>query len=229
MEDNTCKLILLGNGSVGKSSIIARFVKDGFTRVYKQTVGLDFFEKRLTLRGDLRLLCQVWDIGGQSINSPMLSKYISGADVIFLCYDVTDPDSFADVDDWHTLVLRTFQKMETKDLPKLHLIGNKIDLIQLRKITENMHAKCIVEKRMQGGEFMSAMNGDNVLKSFYRVAGQMAGITLSEYELAFTEKVIAATITDGGEEGRTAYADAIEKEDRENEANKLKGCACSMQ
>lgn len=43
----TCKLILLGNGSVGKSSLIARFVRDGFDRVYKQTVGVDFFEKRL--------------------------------------------------------------------------------------------------------------------------------------------------------------------------------------
>lgn len=46
-NDPTCKLILLGNGSVGKSAIIERFVADGFDRVYKQTVGLDFFEKKL--------------------------------------------------------------------------------------------------------------------------------------------------------------------------------------
>lgn len=58
-SDPECKLILLGNGSVGKSSIICRFVDDGFTRVYKQTVGLDFFEKRLNLRGDKRVLLQV--------------------------------------------------------------------------------------------------------------------------------------------------------------------------
>lgn len=57
--DPTCKLILLGNGSVGKTSIIDRFVNDGFTRVYKQTVGLDFFEKRVELRTDKRVLVQV--------------------------------------------------------------------------------------------------------------------------------------------------------------------------
>ena len=59
--DDTCKVILLGNGSVGKSSIIARFVDDGFSKVYKQTVGLDFFQKVINLRGDKRLHLQVID------------------------------------------------------------------------------------------------------------------------------------------------------------------------
>ena len=47
--DPVVKLILLGNGSVGKTSIISRFTDDGFAKVYKQTVGLDFFEKLVTL------------------------------------------------------------------------------------------------------------------------------------------------------------------------------------
>ena len=67
--DPVVKLILLGNGSVGKTSIIARFTEDGFTKVYKQTVGLDFFEKLVTLRGEKRARLQIWDIGGQSIGS----------------------------------------------------------------------------------------------------------------------------------------------------------------
>lgn len=45
-----CKLILLGNGSVGKTSICQRFKDDGFQKVYRQTVGLDFLEKRLEIR-----------------------------------------------------------------------------------------------------------------------------------------------------------------------------------
>ena len=72
--DPVCKLILIGNGSVGKSSIIARFTDDGFGRVYKQTVGLDFFEKLLQIRGDRRVRLQVWDIGGQSIGSKMIGN-----------------------------------------------------------------------------------------------------------------------------------------------------------
>ena len=96
MSSLQCKLILLGNGSVGKTSIIGRFTDDGFQRVYKQTIGLDFFEKRVTVKGNQQITLQVWDIGGQSIASKMLPKYIHGTQVVFLCYDVTDRASFDD-------------------------------------------------------------------------------------------------------------------------------------
>jgi len=49
--DPTIKLVIVGNGSVGKSSIIARFTNDGFEKVYAQTVGVDFFERKIVLRG----------------------------------------------------------------------------------------------------------------------------------------------------------------------------------
>ena len=79
--DLVCKLVLLGNGSVGKTSIISRFVEDGFEKVYKQTIGIDFFEKLVPIRGDTRMKLQVWDIGGQSISSKMLPRYIYGSTV----------------------------------------------------------------------------------------------------------------------------------------------------
>lgn len=63
-------------------------------------MGCDFFEKRLVLRGDTAVKLQVWDIGGQSISSKMISKYILGSQIIFLCYDITDPQSFADLVGW---------------------------------------------------------------------------------------------------------------------------------
>lgn len=94
------KLVLVGNGSVGKTSIINRFVQDGFVRVYKQTVGIDFFQKTMRLRADTLVALQVWDIGGQSIQSDMLDGYITGADVVCVCYDVTDRRSFDDAEDW---------------------------------------------------------------------------------------------------------------------------------
>jgi GTPase SAR1 family protein len=48
--DKVCKLILVGNGSVGKTSICQRFKDDGFMKVYRQTIGVDFLEKKLELR-----------------------------------------------------------------------------------------------------------------------------------------------------------------------------------
>lgn len=227
MADETCKLIVLGNGSVGKSSIINRFVQDGFERVYKQTVGLDFYEKLMTIRGDKRVNMQVWDIGGQSIGSQMLSKYIFGANVVFLCYDVTDPQSFSDLEDWHNFVLKAAHESN----PFLFLVGNKIDLLHLRQIQEKQHDLFISDHQLHGGFFVSAMNGDHVLKSFYFVAGKAANIELSAHELEFADKVITATVSAEHDEGRTAFADEIERQDREMQQNQSvgKGCQCVVQ
>ena len=63
--DRQCKIVILGHGSVGKSSLINRFRSEGFAPKYHQTVGVDFFEKRLELRGAQAVKLQIWDIGGQ--------------------------------------------------------------------------------------------------------------------------------------------------------------------
>ncbi|GLE09638.1 hypothetical protein PINS_up021375 [Pythium insidiosum] len=75
------KVIILGDGAVGKTSIAMRHTEDNFSNVYKQTIGLDFFLKRLVLPGDTQVTLQIWDIGGQSIGGKMLKNYIFGAQV----------------------------------------------------------------------------------------------------------------------------------------------------
>ena len=75
------QVILLGNGAVGKTSVETRFTKDTFAKQYKQTIGLDFFLRRIVLPGDIHVALQIWDIGGQSIGSKMIKNYIFGAQV----------------------------------------------------------------------------------------------------------------------------------------------------
>lgn len=57
-------MVVLGNGTVGKTSLIMRFCDDYFGKSYKQTIGVDFFVKRMELPGDVQVALQVWDIGG---------------------------------------------------------------------------------------------------------------------------------------------------------------------
>lgn len=222
--DPVVKLILLGNGSVGKTSIISRFTDDGFAKVYKQTVGLDFFEKLVTLRGEKRAKLQIWDIGGQSIGSKMLGKYVYGSDVVFLCYDVTDEKSFSDVEDWLRMVTTTFETQRDtnggkKKPPQIHLCGNKIDLEHLRKVREGQHDNFIDDNKLNGGFFTSAQSGDNVTTVFYDAAAKAVGIKLSAYELEFTKKVLAVTVTkdNNNNNGGGSYNDdqskQIEEED----------------
>ena len=81
------KVILLGDGAVGKTSIATRFCKDDFSVSYKQTIGLDFFLRTITLPNNVEVCLQIWDIGGQSIGGKMIGNYIYGAHAVLLCYE----------------------------------------------------------------------------------------------------------------------------------------------
>eukprot|EP00056_Hartaetosiga_gracilis_P004634 m.76697 g.76697 ORF g.76697 m.76697 type:complete len:118 (+) comp11894_c0_seq3:86-439(+) len=80
---HTIKIVLLGNGSCGKTSIISRYCQENFGEAYLQTIGLDFFLKRLDLPDGSHATLQIWDIGGQSIGGKMLPTYLENADVSY--------------------------------------------------------------------------------------------------------------------------------------------------
>ena len=93
------KVVILGDGAVGKTSIIARFIQDTFSPSYKQTLGVDFHSNKVILPDGQYVTLQLWDIGGQSIGSKMLPHYISGSHAILLAYDITNKESFQNVED----------------------------------------------------------------------------------------------------------------------------------
>lgn len=65
---------------------------------------------------------QIWDIGGQSIGGKMLKNYIFGAQAVLLVYDITNYESFQNLEDWYRLVRRTF---DDDRMPYVGLVGNK--------------------------------------------------------------------------------------------------------
>ena len=127
MSSDICSLAVIGDGAVGKTSIINTFRSDGFGKSYKQTVGVDFFEKLLNIKGDKYVSLRVWDIGGQSINSKNLQKYLASSQIIFLVYDVTNIESFNNLEDW----LRMARRCSKASF--IYVVGNKV-LINLSSI-----------------------------------------------------------------------------------------------
>lgn len=208
--EESCSLAICGDGAVGKSTITAAFKTDGFLPVYKQTVGVDFYEKKLQIRGDTVVSLRLWDVGGQSIQSKNLKGYVNHSDAIMLVYDVTNAESFRNLDDWLTQV-----RPLSKSNVKIYLIANKIDLISLRQISSIDHDRFISENNLSGGLMVSAKTGENVVKCFYKIASDAVGIKLSDYELGFHDKVLTAHVqgSNSNNEVRNAWADEIEKED----------------
>ncbi|CAK9108027.1 Ras-related protein Rab-28 [Durusdinium trenchii] len=150
------KVILLGDGAVGKTSLATRFCEDHFAKQYKQTIGLDFFVKRVVLPGDIHVCLQIWDIGGQSIGGKMLSNYTYGSGAVVLCYDITNYASFQHLEDWLFLVKRTFDQTP---MPYTALMGNKADLSHIRAVKTEKHSQFADENDLYS-YFVSARTGD---------------------------------------------------------------------
>ena len=104
---------------------------------------------------------QVWDIGGQSASSKMLGLYIHRASCIFLCYDVTNRESFHSMEDWLQAVkggLAAANKERADDdddepppVPLFYLTGNKIDIHGKREVPEKQHQGFISDHKLAGG------------------------------------------------------------------------------
>jgi len=199
------KVIIVGDGAVGMTSIAMRFTDDYFAKSYKQTIGLDFFIKQLVLPGDIHVAIQLWDIGGQTIGGKMIGNYIFGAQAVLLVYDITNYQSFQNLEDWYNLVKKTFANAGS--MPYVALVANKADLTHMRTVKPEKHNEFADANEMYS-YFVSAKTGDNVSSTFYRVAADLAGVVLTRPEIEVATKVVQAQIVDhpnqGGEEGEKA-------------------------
>jgi len=190
VEELQYKVVILGDGAVGKTSLTSRFCENYFAAQYKQTIGVDWFVKRVVLPGDVHVSLQIWDIGGQTIGSKMVSNYIYGAQAVLLVYDITNYQSFQDLEDWLAAVKKTF---EGEQLPYIALCGNKIDLQHLRAVKADKHASFADEQQLYS-YFVSAKSGDHVDQAFYRIAADLANVVLTKGDIDQMAKITHAEI-----------------------------------
>eukprot|EP01060_Flectonema_neradi_P037619 TRINITY_DN7622_c3_g1_i1.p1 TRINITY_DN7622_c3_g1~~TRINITY_DN7622_c3_g1_i1.p1 ORF type:complete len:256 (+),score=41.19 TRINITY_DN7622_c3_g1_i1:80-769(+) len=185
------KVLVVGDGAVGKTSLINRFCDGAFKETYKQTIGLDFFIKAVPLPGQVNTTLQIWDIGGQQLGGKMLSNYLFGTHAILLVYDVTSYDSFKNSELWLDFIKQQFK--DKKNVPYLALVGNKMDLNHLRAVKAEKHSFFAVENGMVPF-YVSAKTGDKVNAAFTKIAADLSGIQLTKSELDVTDTVVQAPI-----------------------------------
>ncbi|EDV23222.1 Ras-related protein Rab-23 [Trichoplax sp. H2] len=121
------KVVVVGNGAVGKSSMIQRYCKGIFTKDYKKTIGVDFLERQISIDSkDIRLM--LWDTAGQEEFDAITKSYYRGAQACVLAFSTTDRDSFEAIESWKRKV-----EAEVGSIPMV-LVQNKIDLIDDAKM-----------------------------------------------------------------------------------------------
>ena len=124
------KVIILGESSVGKSSIIDRLTKNKFSEISISTVGQFYTEKILEIKNN-KIKFEIWDTAGQEKFRSLISNYYNGCDGAILVYDITNRKSYDElVNYWYNEIL--------KNCPNIifGIAGNKFDLFEKEKVNE---------------------------------------------------------------------------------------------
>uniref|UniRef100_A0A4W4EGC4 RAB41, member RAS oncogene family n=1 Tax=Electrophorus electricus TaxID=8005 RepID=A0A4W4EGC4_ELEEL len=149
------KLVFLGEQSVGKTSLITRFMYDSFDNTYQATIGIDFLSKTMYLE-DRTVRLQLWDTAGQERFRSLIPSYIRDSTVAVVVYDITNVNSFQQTSKWIDDV-----RTERGSDVIIMLVGNKTDLADKRQIT--------IEEGEQRAKELSVMFIETSAKTGYNV------------------------------------------------------------
>ncbi|XP_034839197.1 ras-related protein Rab-21 [Maniola hyperantus] len=122
------KVVLLGEGCVGKTSILLRYIEDKFNDKHLTTLQATFLNKKLNINGK-RINLSIWDTAGQEKFHALGPIYYRNSNGAILVYDITDEESFGKVKNW----VKELKKMLGSDIV-LVIAGNKIDLEHERMV-----------------------------------------------------------------------------------------------
>ena len=158
------RLILLGDSTVGKSSILRQFKEGTYFPDISLTVGVDFHAKLIHVRGQPVKL-QLWDTAGQDRFRAIVRAYYRNAVGGLLVFDITNRESFANLGMW----LEEARKNAEPHKPVFVLVGNKTDQDKQREVLKEDALKFARENDMVYYE-TSAKSGSNVEEVFHFLA-----------------------------------------------------------
>ena len=161
------KLITLGDSMVGKTSLILRFLENLFTPNYLSTIGFDLKKKMVKLDNGEKIKLVIYDTAGQERFKSLSRNYIKKADGILVVYDITNKQSFINVENW----IKCAREEITKKIP-MFLVGNKSDMDDLRVINQEDGENLSEQFGLKFYE-TSCKNGNNVEKCFKDLAKEL--------------------------------------------------------
>lgn len=163
--DYIFKIILGGDGAVGKTSLVHTFIEGFFETDYKATIGTSIMKKECKFTGwDTTVRMIIWDLAGQGQFARVRQSYLGEAKGGFLVYDVTRQETFKNIEKWHQETLRG-----AGENINLMLIANKIDMESDRQVSREEGEK-LAEKLGMAYFETSAQNKDIVEEAFQMLA-----------------------------------------------------------
>lgn len=159
MKNFIFKILIIGNASVGKTSLLRRYVNGMFDESSIMTVGVDFYTTELAY-DNARCLLQLWDLGGQERFRYLLENFVMGARGALLLFDLTRMPKIGDILEWVNIA-----RLHDLNLPIL-LVGTKSDLEDIIAVDDESALHLKNTFNMVDYIKTSAKTGSNVEEAF---------------------------------------------------------------
>merc|ERR1712205_124261 len=170
MSDKKYKVVILGDSTVGKSSILFRLKFSSFSGKQEATIGCEFFAKTIELpeRRERPVKLLIWDTAGQEVFRSFTPNFLRGALAGIICYDITNRESFEHASGW----LEDLKKARG-DEAIVALVGNKVDMDTARRVSFAEGQAKAKEFRAAVFHETSAKSGTNIDKVFEDLAREL--------------------------------------------------------
>ncbi|MBD3341635.1 MAG: GTP-binding protein [Candidatus Lokiarchaeota archaeon] len=161
------KIVILGDGGVGKTTLLHRYVDGKFISDTKMTIGTNFFVKKIEFpEEDAIITLQIWDLGGQAHFASIRSSFYRGARGVIYTFDLTRMLTLKNLTNW---------KQELEDVvgqQKSILVGNKLDLINPDKRIIDPSFVTMIKDILKATDYYETSAKDNIMvnKVFRQIA-----------------------------------------------------------
>ena len=157
------KILVLGDGGTGKTTLLHRYVKGEFIDTTTMTIGVEFFTKKILI-DSTNVSLILWDITGQDRFRHMIARYMKGASGALILFDMTNTASFENVGKWMKIVHKFYE-----NLPII-LIAAKCDLEEFSTVDDKNAQKAREKYKMTDFIKISSKTGLNVELAFEKLA-----------------------------------------------------------
>ena len=200
----SCKITLIGDSGVGKSSIIGRFITGFFNEEMNSTLGLNYSQKLYEKNGK-KISLNLWDTAGQEKFRSLGNNFYKDSFIIIIVYDICNKASFQSIKEvWYPDIQRFGEKVNI-----IALVGNKKDKYEEEEVPEE-EAKSYAKEIEANFFLVSANNGDGIEYMFQSLADNF-------FDIKFIKKI---------DEAKESRIDSIVLDRASSRVDKSKNKSC---